>query len=56
MRISCPYCHSVARLTPNPAHNERNSLPVYLLKCSGCNRTGVGDEGEDNLAAAVFGH
>ena len=41
MRITCPYCHSQANLTPNPAHAERISLPLYLLKCSGCDRTSV---------------
>jgi len=41
MRITCPFCRSQAKLTPNPAHAERISLPLYLLKCSGCDRTTV---------------
>ncbi|SDK30074.1 hypothetical protein E3T54_08790 [Cryobacterium sp. Sr8] len=41
MRITCPYCHSQANLTPNPAHADRISLPLYLLACSGCDRTSV---------------
>jgi hypothetical protein len=41
MRITCPFCHSAARLTPNPAHAEHMTLPVYVLTCSGCDRTSV---------------
>jgi hypothetical protein len=41
MRITCPYCKSDAILAPNPANNLRASLPHYLLKCSGCDRTAV---------------
>jgi hypothetical protein len=41
MRITCPFCHSPARLTPNPAHAERLTLPLYVLQCSGCARTTV---------------
>ena len=41
MRITCPFCHSTARLTPNPAHAAHHALPVYLLTCSGCDRTNV---------------
>ncbi|TFD21200.1 hypothetical protein E3T31_10075 [Cryobacterium sp. TMS1-13-1] len=41
MTMTCPFCRSPARLSPNPAHAERTSLPVYLLKCSGCDHTSV---------------
>lgn len=41
MTMTCPFCQSKARLSPNPAHAERNSLPVYLLVCSGCEHTSV---------------
>ena len=41
MRITCPFCHSTARLTPNPAHAAHRALPVYVLTCSGCDRTNV---------------
>ncbi|MBG6056682.1 hypothetical protein RCH16_001356 [Cryobacterium sp. MP_M5] len=41
MRITCPFCHSPARLTPNPAHADRLTLPLYVLKCTGCDRTSV---------------
>ena len=41
MTLTCPFCRSQARLSPNPAHVERNSLPVYILKCSGCDHTSV---------------
>ena len=39
MRITCPFCHSEATLHPNPAHDERGSLPRYLFDCSGCVHT-----------------
>ncbi|WP_158251691.1 hypothetical protein [Cryobacterium sp. M91] len=39
--MTCPFCRSPARLSANPAHAERTSLPVYLLKCSGCDHTSV---------------
>lgn len=39
MRITCPYCHSTANLSPNPAFGERMALPHYLLDCSGCSHT-----------------
>ena len=41
MRITCPFCHSAARLSPNPAHAEHHALPIYVLACSGCDRTNV---------------
>ncbi len=41
MTLTCPFCRSQARLRPNPAHVERNSLPVYILSCSGCDHTSV---------------
>jgi len=41
MTFTCPYCRSQARLTPNPAHAQRASLPLYLIKCTGCERTQV---------------
>ncbi|TDW30932.1 hypothetical protein EDD25_2716 [Cryobacterium psychrophilum] len=41
MIITCPFCHSRARLSPNPAHTSLNSRPVYLLVCSDCDRTSV---------------
>ena len=41
MTLTCPFYHSRARLSPNPAHAERNSLPVYILTCSGCEHTRV---------------
>jgi hypothetical protein len=41
MTMTCPFCRSQARLSPNPAHAARKSLPVYLLKCSGCDHTSV---------------
>jgi len=41
MRFTCPYCHSAARLTPNPAHDRRADAPRYVLACSGCSRTVV---------------
>ena len=41
MRLTCPFCHSEAILTPNPDHAERIWLPLYLLECSGCDRTSV---------------
>jgi len=39
MRITCPYCHADARVTPN--QETAISLPRYLLKCSGCNTAAV---------------
>ena len=41
MTMTCPFCQSQARLSPNPAHAERNSLPVYVLNCTGCDHTSV---------------
>jgi len=43
MTFTCPYCHSEARLTPNPAHAQRASLPLYLITCTGCARTHVSE-------------
>lgn len=53
MRITCPFCHSEATLSPNPAHDERGSLPRYLLRCSGCVRTSVRQENQELLLAAL---
>ena len=53
MRITCPFCHSEATLSPNPAHDERGSLPRYLLRCSGCARTSVRQENQELLLAAL---
>lgn len=62
MRITCPYCRSQATLTPNPAQGERSSLPRYVLKCSGCDRTTVRRDpvgqpsialGEDSFACVI---
>lgn len=41
MTFTCPYCRCQARLTPNPAHTDRNNLPLYTLRCTGCDRTSV---------------
>jgi hypothetical protein len=41
MRISCPFCKSQADLKPNPAHALRLTLPLYVLKCTGCERTSI---------------
>jgi transposase-like protein len=41
MRITCPYCQSDANLSPNPANKLRTSVPRYVLKCEGCDRTAV---------------
>ncbi|WP_166791094.1 hypothetical protein [Cryobacterium glucosi] len=41
MLIKCPFCHSPAQLTPNAAHAKQVTLPLYVLKCSGCERTSV---------------
>ena len=41
MRITCPYCHSEARLRPNPAPADGVTSPRYELECSGCNATSV---------------
>ena len=53
MRITCPFCHSEATLRPNPAHDERDALPRYLLSCSGCVRTSVRQENQELLLAAL---
>ncbi|MBG6213792.1 hypothetical protein RCH23_001755 [Cryobacterium sp. CAN_C3] len=41
MRITCPFCKSPADLKPNPAQALRLTLPRYVLKCTGCERTGI---------------
>ncbi|TDW31368.1 hypothetical protein EDD25_3177 [Cryobacterium psychrophilum] len=41
MTFTCPYCSSQARLSPNPAYEQRTSLPMYLLVCTGCEHTSV---------------
>ncbi len=41
MRITCPFCKSQADLKPNPAQALRLSLPLYVLKCTGCERTSI---------------
>ena len=57
MRITCPFCFSEATLHPNPAQDERGSLPRYLRRCSGCVRTSVRQEIQElPLAALVRNH
>ncbi len=41
MRITCPFCKSQADLKPNPAQALRITLPRYVLKCTGCERTSI---------------
>lgn len=41
MRLTCPFCKSPADLKPNPAQALRISLPLYVLKCTGCVRTSI---------------
>ncbi|TFD65320.1 hypothetical protein [Cryobacterium ruanii] len=41
MRITCPFCKSRADLKPNPAQTLRITLPLYVLKCTGCERTSI---------------
>jgi hypothetical protein len=41
MRLTCPFCKSSARLKPNPAHALHIALPLYVLKCTGCERTSI---------------
>jgi hypothetical protein len=41
MRISCPFCKSPAALKPNPAQALRLTLPLYVLQCTGCDRTSI---------------
>jgi transposase-like protein len=41
MRITCPFCKSQADLKPNPAQALRLTLPRYVLKCTGCERTSI---------------
>jgi hypothetical protein len=41
MRITCPFCKSQADLKPNPAQAQRLPLPLYVLKCTGCERTSI---------------
>lgn len=41
MRITCPFCKSRADLNPNPAQALRSTLPRYVLKCTGCERTSI---------------
>lgn len=55
MRITCPYCHSEAALSPNPAHRAQASLPVYVLTCSGCAHTSVRPDNQEMLVAALVG-
>ncbi|MDH6238306.1 hypothetical protein [Cryobacterium sp. CG_9.6] len=55
MRITCPYCHSDATLTPNAAHVDNGPLPLYVLTCSGCDRTSVRRDNQDLLVAALVG-
>lgn len=41
MRLTCPFCKSQAYLKPNPAQVLRISLPLYVLSCTGCERTSI---------------
>ncbi|WP_166789840.1 hypothetical protein [Cryobacterium sp. TMT1-2-2] len=41
MRITCPFCKSQADLKPNPAQALRITLPLYVLKCTGRERTSI---------------
>jgi hypothetical protein len=41
MRISCPFCQSLAHLSPNPEMNEDAGIPRYVLECSQCSATNV---------------
>jgi len=41
MRITCPFCKSQAALKPNPAQALRLTLPLYVLQCTGCERTSI---------------
>ena len=41
MRLTCPFCKSPADLKPNPAQALRITLPLYVLKCTGCERTSI---------------
>ncbi|TDW29984.1 hypothetical protein [Cryobacterium psychrophilum] len=55
MRITCPYCRSDASLTPNAAHIDKGPLPLYVLNCSGCDRTSVRRDNQELLVAALVG-
>jgi len=41
MRISCPFCHFLAHLSPNPETNGVASIPRYRLECSHCTAKNV---------------
>lgn len=59
MRITCPYCRSDARLSPNPERLQwdtaQDALPVYRLTCSGCDRTTVRPDNQELLLVALVG-
>ncbi|WP_156110003.1 hypothetical protein, partial [Cryobacterium sp. MLB-32] len=55
MRITCPYCHSDASLTPNAAYIEHGPLPLYALACTGCDRSSVRRDNQEMLVAALVG-
>lgn len=55
MRMTCPYCGSVARLVPNPDRAAASPLPRYVLKCTGCNRTSVREETPDLTSVGQSG-
>lgn len=61
MRITCPYCQSAARLISNPEHaapqhSGQYALPVYGLRCSGCDRTAVRPDNQELLLSALVGN
>ena len=41
MRLSCPFCQSLAHLSPNPQTIGAAGIPRYLLECSNCAATNV---------------
>jgi len=55
MRITCPHCHSDATLTPNAAHVENDPLPLYVLACSGCDRSSVRRDNQKMRVSALVG-
>ncbi len=56
MHITCPYCHSNATLAPNPDHELRAAVPLYVLDCTGCSQTTVRHENQEHLVAALVGN
>jgi hypothetical protein len=55
MRITCPYCHSDAQLSPLPPDSAPTDLPVYRLTCSGCDHTTVRPDNQELLLVALVG-